>query len=116
MALKFTNKDLKTGDVVVTRDGDIGVVIVEKDTIFFKSGWFILISRINENLTGGPFCANADIMRVYRHARCFKECRDGIADLIYDREKIENVEEMTLEEVCNALGKNIKIVKEHDND
>ena len=110
MALKFTNKDLKTGDVVVTRDGDIGVVIVERNTIFFKSGMYISVSCIKEDLTGGMFDSKSDIMCVYRNARCFKDCSDGTADLIYDRDRYET-EEMTLEEICKALGKNIKIVK-----
>ena len=116
---KFTRKDLITGDIVETRDGDLGVVITEKDHVYFKSGMYFKVSQWHEetlldNCLGD---SGSDVMRVYRNASSFNICRRPYAKeyIVYDRNRDE-VEEMTLEEVCKALGKNIKIVKEHNDD
>ena len=45
----MTKSDLKTGMLVQTRDGDIGLVIKKLDVIIFKSG-YINISDYEEDL------------------------------------------------------------------
>lgn len=112
----FTKKDLKNGDFVELRNGMIGAVIVDADNIVLNSGGFMEISGYNDDLTNkpGPFGRdnNYDIMKVYRGDRSFRQIKTVLHGApIYDRNLIETVEEMTLEEVCKALGKNIKIVK-----
>jgi hypothetical protein len=67
------------------------------------------------NLTSA-FLDSDDIMEV-RRARVGNHCTFNAFDkfyaanteLVYERKEVE---EMTLEEVCKALGKEIKIVKE----
>lgn len=116
---KFTRKDLITGDIIETRDGDLGVVVAEKDHVYFRSGMYLKISQwIEETLLANSLGdSDSDVMRVYRNASSFNNCKWPYAEelIVYDRKRDE-AEEMTLEEICKALGKNIKIVKEHNND
>lgn len=110
---KFTKKDLKTGDIVETRDGDLGVVVTEKDHVYFMSGMYLKVSQwYEETLLDGWNSSGSDVMRVYRNACSFDACKEdyGKEYIVYDREQDE-AEEMTLEEVCKALDKNVKIVK-----
>ena len=37
MANTFTKKDLRTGDIVVLRDRELGVVIAEKEVILYQN-------------------------------------------------------------------------------
>jgi hypothetical protein len=111
---QFTKKDLKTGDVIVMRDGSRGIIIREYDVIIHPDGWSSLGYR-DENLLycgiGDSRLRGRDIMKVCRPTRP-GECRfdlDVSECLVYERK--EPVE-MTLEEICAALGKDIKIVKE----
>lgn len=112
---KFTKADLKTGDVVLRRDGSTEIVMRELGTLVTKTGWNDL-SSIKEDLTSvnGSY---ADIMVVRRPCEkrdCqFRAFNYGWGELIYKRKEVE---EMTLEEVCKALGKEVKIVKEKTNE
>ena len=112
----FTIKNLKNGDFVILRNGTVGAVIVDTNTIVLDNGYFMEISGYNDDLTNKPGLFgrddNYDIIKIYRGNRSFKQVK-GICSgtPIYDRNLIETVEEMTLEQVCEALGKNIKIVK-----
>ena len=38
MAKEFAKKNLKTGDIIETRNGELGVVILEKDCILYQAG------------------------------------------------------------------------------
>ena len=112
----FTKKNLKNGDFVILRNGMVGAVIVDTNTIVLDDGRFMEISCYDADLTSKrnlyDHSDDYDIMKVYRGNRSFKQVK-GIhsGNPIYDRNIIETVEEMTLEQVCKALGKNIKIVK-----
>lgn len=103
----FTKNDLKNGDFVIRRDGVKGVVVANTGVVVCWNGGYLNLHDFNADLS----CDNStfDIMKVYRGAKCFDLC-EKFGILVYDRESVE-VEEMTLEQVCKALGKNIKIVK-----
>lgn len=112
MEKKFTKADLKTGDVVKRRDGSIEIVNRELEMLICKSGWNNL-DNIKEDLTYGNF-PSGDIVAV-RRPRQKSHCNFGAfannwGTLVYER---EDPVEMTLAEICKALGKEIKIVKEH---
>lgn len=133
---KFTIANLKNGDMVVLRDGSIGVVMrnvaYSSSYIIFNDGGFEYLSKFDTDLTFISYdpmgrrqiLGKCDIIKAFRNITNFNEVERFLkydihgAALIYDREKVEKekVEEMTLEEICKALGKNIKIVKEHNND
>ena len=114
----FTKSDLKTGDVCIL-NGDKGLVL--KDTaggslLFFieKDTWTSL-SDLDDSLVirGNP---DYKVSEVYRPRGCVSVCRLRAADwkscyaLFFQRPPVV---EMTLAEVCKALGAEIKIVKEH---
>ena len=112
MNKKFTKADLKTGDVIKRRDGAIEIVNRELEMLIAKMGWGDL-NRIAEDLTD-KYNSKRDIVAVRRprekHECSFHSFECDCGDLIYDRDRDEAVE-MSLEEICAALGKNIKIVK-----
>ena len=107
---EFTKEDLKTGDIVTYRNGKQGIIFPEYDGIIsddfnnyinFNSIMFDLINVQNSEW---------DIMKVQRvkHIHYFTKSHWNEAPVIWERQEIA---EMTLEEVCKALGKEIKIVK-----
>lgn len=110
--MKFTKADLKTGDVVKFRNGEIGIVNGELRTIIMRDK-FVVIHHFTEDLMyDGMNSKGEDIVAVRRpesvyHCQfCAFEKEYGI--LVYERKEVE---EMTLAEVCRLLGKEIKIVK-----
>lgn len=114
---KFTKADLKNGDVVMRRNGNVEIVCLETDTLIRQSGYNSL-SSIDEDLTvtkDSRASHSWDIVAV-RRPRGSKDCgfyafRDNCGELIYDRERDDpEIEEMTMEDVCKALGKRVKIV------
>lgn len=63
---KFTRNDLKTGDIIVTRDKAVGLVITQKNAIIYPSGDYDVIDwNYNDDLTSMDEDAY-DIVRVYR--------------------------------------------------
>jgi hypothetical protein len=112
MNKKFTKEDLKTGDVIKRSNGRIGIINGELEMIITESGWDDL-DNIAKDLTN-KYDSNYDIVAVRRpYDKCdcvFDAFEYNFGELIYDRDRDETVE-MSLEEVCAALGKNIKIVK-----
>lgn len=114
MNKKFTKADLKTGDVVKFRNEELGIIILEYDTIACKNGGWISMNGISEDLTSSFYIGKYDIVAVRRPnenaACCFDAMRANSprGTLVYERKEPE---EMTLAEVCKLLGKEIKIVK-----
>lgn len=113
MNKKFTKADLKSGDVVLRRNGVVEIVCREANSLILKDR-FNYLSNVNDDLTSGLGFAEWDIIAV-RRPRNPQECQFKAFDkrygeLVYERKETE---EMTLEEVCKALGKEIKIVKKH---
>ena len=105
---KFTKNDLITGDMVLFRDGDLGVLI--NSYFVCRGGQTVYLDDYDDDmrLEGSPHC---DIMKVSRGAHSFSGFYGLCSHIVYDRDS-ETAIEMTMEEVCKALGKNIKIVKE----
>ena len=113
MNKEFTKADLKTGDVILRRDGDVEIAIKELRVLLRNDGDYNRFGDINNDLTS-IYEPCRDIIAVRRPTEDF-HCtfsafthKRGI--LVYDRER-EEVDEMTLAEVCKLLGKNIKIVR-----
>lgn len=112
MSKPFTKSDLKDGDMVLRRNGAIEVAIPSAEAFTSVKG-FNPLSYIDENLKSCYPSPNSewDIVEVRRpnmpHHCQFSAFECGFGDLVYKRE--EKIE-MTLEEVCQALGKKIKIV------
>ena len=66
MKQTFTKKDLLTGDIIEARNGDRGVVILEKDCILYQGGGLDELDVFTEDLfIDGP-CRDGDIFKVYR--------------------------------------------------
>ena len=110
----FTKEDLKTGDVLLRRDGAVEIYNGELDMLILQEDWDDP-SHIRLDLTSER-TSDADIMAIRRpiaKSSCifgaFEEGHErGI--LVYQREEVKEVEEMTLKEVCKLLGKEIKII------
>lgn len=109
MNKEFTKADLKTGDIILRRDGAVEIVNREHETFITPKGWNDF-DEMKEDLTSNRN-SMYDIVAVRRPCEksdCeFKAFEHKWGTLIYEREEAE---EMTLEEVCKALGKKIKIV------
>lgn len=111
---KFTKKDLKNGDVVKFKNGENAIAVVDTGTFVFADG-YLKFEDVNSDLTyngvirGDKYTVMA-VRRPTRSSECHLELFEmGLGNLVYERKEVE---EMTLEEVCKALGKEIKIVKE----
>jgi hypothetical protein len=106
----FTKADLKTGDVVKRRCGEVEIVHRELNMLICKDGWSNL-NLIKEDLTS-TISKDRDIIAIRRPMKqgdCnFNAFWGEYGTLVYERE--EPVE-MTLAEVCKLLGKNIKIIQ-----
>lgn len=110
MNKEFKKEDLKTGDIILRRNGAVEVVNRELETFITPKGWNDF-DEMKEDLTSSKD-SKYDIVAVRRpreKSDCqFKAFEYRWGTLIYERE--EEVEEMTLEEVCKLLGKEIKII------
>ena len=112
MNKEFTRDDIKVGDMLLTRDGAVqlvidatrGIRVTDSDIAFYRC-----ISSDLCNLYGDK---SYDIVAIRRFDKpsdiSFDAFEKNLGTLVYERE--ETVE-MTLEEVRKALGKNVKIVK-----
>ena len=110
MKKEFTKKDLKNGDMVKLRNGTIGIILLGIDCLLTSETGGYCLKYVENDLTHDTY-SDRDIIAVYRtndpemvSFRTFEHC-----ELVYERKEVE---EMTLAEVCKALGKEIKIVKE----
>lgn len=113
MKKKFTKNDLKTGDIIKYANGSTAIVIRGLEVLTSKTGYMCLDRYTNDMTLGEDSCYN--IVAV-RRPNVASDCQfsafvHGFCDLVYDRER-DDVVEMTMEEICAALGKTIKIVKE----
>ena len=110
MNKEFTKADLRTGDVVMQRDGTIQIANCELG-IFITNDWWNDMDSFNSDLTH-YMEEEFDIIAVRRPIKktdcTFKAFKYESGILVYERKEVE---EMTLAEVCRLLGKEIKIVK-----
>ena len=111
MKRTFTKADLRGGDMVKRRDGQVCVVFAEVGAIAYQDGYDIL-EAYRDDLTNKHGYKDLDIIAVHRPTKgveCRFDCFEhNYVNLVSEREEVE---EMTLAEVCKLLGKNIKIVK-----
>ena len=113
---EFTKADLKNGDVVLRRNGTVEIVCVDLGALTSRNGYNYL-SDIKEDLTSTTNI-EWDIIAVRRPKEAgdcqFYAFHFEFGELVYERKAKPEPEpvEMTLDEVCKALGKEIKIVKE----
>ena len=110
---KFTKADLKTGDIVMQRDGTIQITNRELG-MFITNDWWNDMDSFNSELIN-YMDEQFDIIAVRRPQKksdcTFQAFKNESGILIYKRKEAEEVEEMTLDEVCKLLGKEIKIIK-----
>ena len=107
----FTKADLKNGDIVLQRNGVVQVYIESMKVFMLKDGGWNDAEKYNDDLTrGGEFDIVAVRRPRHKHECTFEAFDMLYGTLVYDRER-DDVEEMTLAEVCKLLGKNIKIIK-----
>ena len=123
---QFKKSDLKLGDIVELRNGDRYILIKnarhnQYDTptdIFMSINKFgsMPLSWYSDSLLNSNGDKSYDIMKIsdsFYIPNIFRTHPSGtlvVPDWAWEREETE---EMTLEEVCKELGKDIKIVKEH---
>lgn len=105
---------LQEHDIVITRNHE-GYMYYANQNIFVNSRGYNLVGDYDEDLIMTPEddeddVSEFDIMQILRpeYAFEFVEINWGDAEVVWKRP--ETVE-MTLEEICEALGKNVKIVK-----
>ena len=128
----FTKEDLKTGMVCKHRNGELSIAVKEtferNDNVIFTHNIRIDLNDF-DNLTfkwyfeeknRSEYTKGIDIIEVYQPGNV---CNGFIifsgSDAEIEKEmkswKVlwseDSVEEMTLEDICKALGKNIKIVR-----
>lgn len=108
----FTKADLRTGDVVKFRNGEIGIVNGELKTIIMRDKIAVIHHFTEDLMYDGMNSKGEDIVAV-RRPKSVYHCQfcafeKGYGTLVYERKEVE---EMTLEQVCKLLGREIKIVK-----
>lgn len=111
MNKEFTKANVKTGDVVKFRCGELGIVNGVFETIITQNGGWIDLKNTRNDL-GNLYSKEWDIVAV-RRPKSKEDCRFKAFELkygtlVYERKEVE---EMTLAEVCRLLGKEIKIIK-----
>lgn len=115
---QFKKSDLKNGDIVELRNGQRYVYIEKYNDRFIystdsdevivnlKDGEYSRLANYDDDLRyKGRGNCEYDIMKILDMSEFYRKQK-----WTWEREKTE---EMTLEEVCKELGKDIKIVKEH---
>ena len=82
----FTKQDLLTGDIVVTRCGELGVVLAEKEYILYQNDGLDFYDMFTDTLLSEDEDNKWDIMKVYRgEAISFFDYEDE--EPIYEREE-----------------------------
>lgn len=133
--MAFTKKDLKTGMICVSRSGRLSVYIdgtnsIDKEGCIVYSGTDRTgINKFDENTfewfqedkKRSEFVKSVDIVKIYKPDHLSQAFKIFTANVAEKSRLLENwkivfeaktkPEEMTLAEVCKALGKDIKIIK-----
>lgn len=111
--IMFTKNDLKTGDLLKDRCNDLKRVMLGTDfgdiVVYPNSKFYGRLSNYNNDLTNKQ-TNSRDITEAYRPKYEDRVTSTDLDDytLVYQREKTK---EMTVAEVSEALGYDIKIVK-----
>ena len=117
--LSFAKDDLKAGMLVQYRNGDLRLVMDSKKGLYLTSkDCFHHFNYYDDSLLDMEGDTELDIVKVYDLVNDSFMALDDLfkveyRKLLWEREEPaeEPVEEMTLEEVCKAVGKTIKVVK-----
>lgn len=107
---KMTKKDLESGMVVETRDGDRYLVIEKSGVINFMNldgKTYFDEKNMKDDMTFPEWCDHCDIMKVFPGDITLDGCRET-TDLIWERKEPK---EMTVAEIEAALGYPVKVVK-----
>ena len=110
----FTKNDFKTGDVVLYRNGEVGIAILELDFILGINGFNILRNCNNDlkNMYNDGFDIVAVRRPKTRRDCCFIAFDRELGILMYDelRDKQQKISVEEAEKMINKeLGKNVKI-------
>lgn len=112
---KFTKKDLKTGMLLVRRDGVIRKVLLNTpngDIGIGEQEDYLCLDGYNQDLTHSKY-DDWDVMKVYsfnyQHMTLIFDLKG--AKLIWEREVPVPIKELSVEEIQNILGYKIKIVE-----
>ena len=113
--------DLRTGDIVLTKDRDIYIVL--KDTrlwgttgdiiVSLKNGNYVNLYDYNDDLKEKDGNSRLDVMKVCSN----RYAGDNIREHIIRKTNIwtwerQDVKEMTVDEISEALGYQVKVVGE----
>lgn len=94
MTQNFTKKDLKTGDIVVLRNGELGVVILDTEIILYQNIGFDDLDSFSDTLEDINDGEEYDIVSVYSGDGGpigFYDYKDG--HLVFDRDGAAEPEE-----------------------
>ena len=115
----MTKSDLKSGYVIRNRYGDEYMVLPVNDgsLAFVRLGSWDPVAEYNNNLTSRAGCIGLDVMEVYGFASTVLMALDpdpvlSGRPLLWKRSEPKK---MTMEEICQALGYDVEIVKEAPN-
>lgn len=109
---------LKSGDIVVLRNGDKRKVFLDYETEYYGKG--IISDIVNKHFNALPeydnqlICSMSpllDIVQIYRPRYDSDVMSINLDDykLVWERKEVK---EMTMKEICEALGYDVKIKKE----
>lgn len=111
----FTTTDLKTWDIILRENGEVAIVLPydgSNHTILFSGGATLVLEHFYDDDFTHSISTGPNIIAVRRVANICDLCYDAfdkkLGRLVWERE--EPVEEMTMDDVCKALGKRVKIV------
>ena len=110
----FTKADLKSGDIITFREGSYGMYIDTFDSVIFleDGGSYLPLTDIIDITFKDKYGdLEWDIVKIQRSKKDNGIVRHHWLEGEVIWEEKPPIEEMTLEEVCKALGKEIKIVK-----
>ena len=86
----FTKKDLKNGDVIKKRNGNVEILVLPLGTLVCSCGEFNFFSDIRDDLTSKNG-SEYDIVAVRRPTEAyhckFRAFKDEVGELVYDRER-----------------------------
>lgn len=110
---------LKSGDIVVLGSGEKAKVFLDYESDYYGKGIlaytdkdsFMALSSYDDNLLTSSENEYYTINKIYRPKRdCYLMSNNlNDYDLIWERKKVK---EMTMKEICEALGYDVKIKKE----
>lgn len=108
----FKKSDLKNGDVVLLRDGDVGIAIPDVNVVVFEDGWDELEAfNIDMSDSTSDLDNSFDIVKVRRPMEpsdcCFKAFERGLGELVY----VTGKESYLFDEICQSLKDVMEAVK-----